>query len=174
MPHRELFLPASAKTGGIVLPPSAQAEIERDHRELADNLFAVAAVKADFDRDLRDIDPYLELLKAKDSTTVVGLKAGYWHLVRRQPGHPAYIKPLEWESGPDKGKPRDPGSWIFEAAMLDDLWNDRARKAHKKRLAAAERARERRRERESQDRIDEIGERIRSRNRTQILVRRSI
>jgi hypothetical protein len=103
---------------------------------------------------------------------VPGLKAGYWHLVRRQPGSPAYVKPLEWESGPQRGEPRDPGSWIFEAAQLDDLWNDRARKAHKKRMKAAAVARERRTEFERQDRINEMHERVASRQRTQILVRR--
>lgn len=173
MPHRELFLPDTVKTGGLALPPSYQAEVARDRKALADNLFAVAAVKADFDRDLQQIDPYLEILKAKDQTTEPGLRAGFWHLVRREPGHPAYVKPIT-TNGEHNGDYKEPDSSIFEEAMLDDLWNDRARKAHRKRMKAAENARNRRRDREAQDRISEFNERLRSRNSTQILVRRNV
>jgi hypothetical protein len=165
-----LHLPDSVRTGGIILPDSARSEIERDHRELADNLFSVAAVKADFDRDLKQIDPHLEIVKAKDQTTVVGLRAGFWHLVRRPPGHPAYIKPITANGHPE-GPYKEPDSSVFEEAMLDDLWNDRARKANRKRMKTAEDARQRRKDREAQDRIAEFGERVKSRNSTQILVR---
>lgn len=168
MPHRELFLPDSVRTGGVIVPPTTRNEIFRDKQELRENLFSVAAIKADFDRDLKAIDDHLEIVKAKDQTTVVGLKAGYWHIIRMNPGHPADVLPCEY---PD-GSYREPGSWIYEWLMESDLYNDRARKANRKRQAEARLAAERRRHRESDDRINEIGERLHSRNRTQILVRR--
>lgn len=168
MAHRELYLPDSSRTGGIVLPATTRNEIFRDKADLRENLFSIAAVKADFDRDLKQIDDHLEIVKAKDQTTVVGLKAGYWHIIRMNPGHPADVLVLEH---PD-GSYREPDSSLFDFVMESDLYNDRARKAHRKRQEEARRASERRRERESQDRIDEIGRRVKSRNSTQIHVRR--
>lgn len=173
MPNRELFLPDTVKHGRISLPPSLQAEIDADHRDVMDNMISIAAVKRDFDRDLQQIDPHLEILKARDNTTVEGLRAGFWHIVRRAPGHPAYFKPITANGEPD-GPYAEPSSAIFEMVQMDDLWNDRARKAHRKRMKEAEKARERRLDRERQDRIENFNERLRSRNGTQILVRRSI
>lgn len=170
MPNKTLYLPNSVKTGGMILPPSFMDEIERDRRETADNLMEIAAVKADFDRDLKQIDEHLEILKAKDQTTVVGLKAGYWHIVRLNPGHPADILPLQYEDG----SYREPGSWIYDYVMESDLYNDRARKAHRERQKRADEARERRKEREAQDRIEHYKDRIGSLNRTSIHIKRSI
>lgn len=154
----------------MILPPTTRDEIDRDRRETVDNMIEIAAVKADFDRDLKQIDPYLELLKAKDKTTVVGLKAGYWHVIRLNPGHPVDILPLQY---PD-GSYRNPGSWIYDFVMESDLWNDRAKRAKREAQAKAVAARERRQARESEDRINEMHERVASRNRTQILVRRKV
>jgi hypothetical protein len=167
MPHRELFLPDTVKTGGIILPPTTRDEIDRDRRMVSENIMSIMAVKRDFDRDLKQIDDHLEIVKAKDVVTIPGLKAGYWHIVRMNPGHPADILILEY---PD-GSYREPGSWVFDFVMESDLYNDRARKAHRERQKRAVEARERRKALEAEQRIYEMADRVRFRDHTQILVK---
>lgn len=156
------------------IPESRQEATARaaaeEHRQMLDELERVAAALDHYNRELAKIDPHLEVMLAKPTTTVEGLKPGYYHIIRKRPGHFAYIKPVE---GPN-GEWRDLDSSIFELVAQDDLWNDRLQREQRRKQRKALEARDRDRQRESQDRAREIDARIKSLNSTSILVPRSI
>lgn len=164
---KTLYLPDSVHTRGIALPRAAREAYLQDNAEIELETMRVMGTLEQFNKELREIDPYLKLVKAKETTTVQGLKPGYYHLVRYEPGFPAYIKPVQH----DNGEYREPDSSVFEMAMLDDMWNDRTRKALREARKKADEARKRQKERESMDRAREFDERLASRNRVQIHVR---
>ena len=98
-----------------------------------------------------------------------GLKPGYWHILRYCPAAPVMAEPLEWAEGPQKGAPREPGGWMLDMLQRSDMWNDlvvRERKEMKRKL---DDAKERQRQREAQERIDELNERMESAQRESIL-----
>lgn len=165
-----LHLPSSVRTGGVVLPRRVEDAIAREQRQLQEEMERMAGALNYYNGLLKEIDEHLEVVLAKPNTTVEGLKPGYYHLVRLNPGHPAYIKPVEW----DDGSWRDLDSSILDLAVEDDLWNDRLQSERRKLRKEAKRAKERQRQREHEDRAREMDARIKSLNSTQILVPRSI
>jgi hypothetical protein len=157
-----LYLPASARRN--------EDAVAQEQAQLQQQVEATAAQLNHFNRLLAQIDDHLQVVLAKPNTTVEGLKGGYYHLVRANPGHPAYIKPYEH----DDGTWRDLDSGILDAAVEDDLWNDRVMSERKRLRKLAEQAKDRQRQHEHEDRAREIDARIKSLNSTQILVPRSI
>lgn len=166
----QLHLPSSVRTRGIALPKRVEDEIAREQDQMRMQVEFMSTRLNHFNRLLKQIDDNLEVVLAKPTTTVEGLKPGYFHLVRMIPGHPAYIKPVEY----DDGSWRDLDSSILDLAIEDDLWNDRVRSERKKLRQRADDAKARQRAREAADRAAEIDARIKSLNSTQILVTRSI
>lgn len=165
-----LHLPSSMRTGGIILPRGVEDEIAREQRQMQDEVERITGTLNYYNRLLHDIDEHLEVVLAKPNTTVEGLKPGYYHLIRLNPGHPAYIKPYEY----DDGSWRDLDSGILDAAVEDDLWNDRLQSERRRLRKNAKAAKERQRQREHIDRAREMDARIKSLNSTQISVPRSI
>jgi hypothetical protein len=154
----------------VYLPRHIGNAVEEEQRQIREEVNFLSGRLNYYDGLVRAIDEHLRVVLAKENTTVEGLKAGYYHLVRLRPGHPAYIKPYEY----DDGSWRDLDSGILDAAIEDDLWNDQVIAERKRLRRKAEDAKARDRQRAHEDRAAEIDARIKSLNSTQILVPRSI
>lgn len=159
-----IYLPQSAR------PKQADSEISREQAAMAQELFEVTGKLKHFNDELSQIDEWLSVVLAKPNTTVEGLKPSYYHLVRRRPGHPAYVKVVE---GPN-GEWRDLDSSVFDLAAEDDLWNDRSQRELRQKARRSEEARQRQSDREAQDRAHEFDARLKSSLNGSISVTRSI
>jgi hypothetical protein len=142
----------------------------RDQQHLQQALDLISSKLDFYNKELYRIDPHLKVMLAKPNAEHEALRPGYYHLIRMEPGRPAYVKPVEY----DNGEWCDLDSSIFDLVAENDLWNDRAVADRKLRQRRAEAARQRQRDRESQDRVTEYNERWKSANSTQISVSRSI
>jgi hypothetical protein len=155
----------------LYLPESARPAIERDRAEVAAQFYSLKSELAEWNAELQRIDPRLRMVKAKENTPADSpLKAGYYHIVMDVPGHPSTILPLEY----DNGEYREPGSWVYPFMEEQDMWNDRARRASRKRGERVREAQERRKEQEQQRYAEQFNERWRAANSTQISVSRDV
>lgn len=103
-------------------------------------------------KELRTIDPYLDLVRAKDSAEgVPGLKPGYYHVIRHNPGAPTSLMAIETEDGGFK----EPDSSVFDMLRRSDFWNDELQRDRRRKLERARESENRRKEREAQARKDE-------------------
>jgi hypothetical protein len=125
-----------------------------------------AALK-DWNRELKQVDPYLELVFAPEAADAPGLVPGRYHLLRHNPGGPPSLIPLQ---GPE-GEFREPDSSLFQLLRESDLWNDQAERARRKTAEALERAKERRRQREREQRVEELVGRAKARFEPSVLVK---
>lgn len=136
------------------VPPSLEAEYADQRRahtaELMAGLELTEKLKH-WNRELKKIDPYLQLVKASEATNLPGLRPGYYHILRTPPDSVPMIE--IWE-GPE-GEFREPESGIFRMLEDSDMWNDRVRQAKARRQKELRKARERAEEREREDRIEE-------------------
>lgn len=152
------------------LPPAVSAELlDERHQYEAEIARAVESLHGKLDYWnglLREIDPHLQLVKAQDDTEVVGLRPGYYHVLRDAPGAPPM---LEVHEGPN-GEFREPDSGLLEKLRKGDMWNSRAMKARADRQLQAAASKERARERESEERADELIDRWNAANRVQVRV----
>lgn len=123
-----------------------------------------------FNRELKQIDPNLELVFAPPTAKTVGLKPGRWHVLKHVPGGPPNLKVIE---GPD-GEYVDPDSGLFDMLARSDLWNDRAVADQRRRAEAAQRAKERQEEREREALRAEAVERWAAVSRAQVSMNRSV
>lgn len=172
MGTKELWLPSSVNTGGVALPTSAASEVEREQRQMIEEMDDVQGSLAYWTKELQHIfdDPHVKVVLAKPNTTVMGLKPNYYHIVRMRPGTAAWILPIET---PDGGW-KDLDSSAIEIALESDLWNDRTQKALRAAREKAEKARLAQKTRESQERAAEFDERLKSALNASISVPRSI
>ena len=143
------------------LPNTARQEVERDNQAIVQMVLLDEAIKY-FNKELKAIDADLELVKASNNATLAGLRPGYWHVLRK--GTPTTILCLQ---GPN-GEFREPGSWMFQWLLEQDMWNDATQRERKQRQARADAALAREKERERQDRIAEFNERYKQRTTIQV------
>lgn len=167
---KTLYLPSSVQTSGVALPRQAESEVLRENRQMLEEMEVVSGKLEYYTHELQQIDPYLKVVMAKPNTTIMGLRGGYYHIVRVRPGSPAWIKTLE---GPN-GEWRDLDSSIFELVKEADLWNDRTQREVRARQRRAEEARQRQRTREGQDRAHEFDDRLYHATHLSIRIPRSI
>lgn len=154
-----LWVPPALAAKNAELSRQAAAEYLH-HVELHDQLRR-------WNRELKRIDPYLQLVKAREDSSLPGLKPGYFHVLRHNPtGPPSLIV----HQGPN-GEFREPDSGLFEELRKGDMWSERSmreRKAKERELARAEAAEK---EREAEERRQEIAERYRHRMGTQVFIK---
>lgn len=116
-----------------------------------------------WDQELRKIDEHLTLVRAQPDATTPGLKPGYYHVVRNNPGAPATIIPVQ---GPN-GEFREPDSGMLEELKFADMWRD------KDRLLRLQEAKDRERDREAaraaEEARGELTERLRAYGRESVL-----
>ncbi len=114
-----------------------------------------------FNVELQQIDPYLELVKAKETVEPgSALRPGFWHIIRHNPGAPVSVMKVE---GPDGEyiEPRDNITAIW--SMLTE-WMDlqnpavefRRRQREHEATLAAERMEAREREDHNAETVDRI------------------
>src|SRR6266508_3989472 len=106
---KTLYLPDSAR------PAEDHSEVDAEQRQMAEEMEDISGRLAHFTRELQNIfnEPYVKVILAKPKTTVIGLKGGYYHIVRIRPGTAAWVQPYE---GPD-GEWRDLDSGIVDVAL---------------------------------------------------------
>lgn len=150
------------------LPPRVSAQLESEraaHYARVERLTDTLDTMEHFNRALREIDPYLQLVRAKLVIEAgTPLKPGYWHLVRHNPGAPPSITTIE---GPD-GEYVEPNSSIFEMLRKQDLQNPRAVRERRRFDEAARVAAEREEARERERVNAEVMERYLAGTRTQV------
>jgi hypothetical protein len=120
----------------------------------------------DWNRELRQIDPYLELVFAPENATAPGLRPGRYHVLRHNPGAPLSLIPIETPEGEFK----EPDSSLLDELRRADLWRDEAVRDRKKRQEALERSERRRKAREFEERQEEIEYRIKVKESPGVLV----
>lgn len=141
-------------------------EAEARRQEAVSVIDQVHGALEHFNRELRRIDPYLELVRADPRSTHRMLKPGYYHLVRTPPDSPPTV--TIWE-GPN-GEFREPGSELFEWLRHADLWSDRTRRVREKRQRELKRMAEREKAHETEDRREEMYQRLRSKTRLSVAI----
>ena len=144
------------------LPPSEHQRVLDQRARYAVEMahgMARATNAKEIDRDLKRIDPYLELVQAHETANHPQLTPGYYHVIRHNPGTaPTVVLAVK---GP-AGEFREPDSQVFEELAKIDAWSDRSRKEQERRRADAERTARSRKKREREERVDEVWHRIKS------------
>ena len=127
------------------VPPKVRRELVDERRRFHAGLLRAVELQHQLEawnRELRQVDPYLQLVKAHDDASdVPGLRPGYYHVLRHNPGAPPSLIPIE---GPD-GSFREPDSSLFDMLRRSDMWNheaERDRRVRGRRLEQAQQARE--------------------------------
>lgn len=111
-----------------------------------------------WNQELRRIDPYLEVFRARDDARHPSLKPGYWYALRRPPvGLPSLV----CHEGPN-GEFRDLDSSILQTIREADMWSSERQRDAKKMAERAKKAQEREEEREREARVQEITERLKA------------
>jgi hypothetical protein len=118
-------------------------------------------------RELKAIDPYLEMKRALPDSTL--LRPNFYFVLRHNPGTAPSIMYVEDENGGFM----EPTSRIFDQLRRDDMWNAEANHDRQRMRREAELAAQRRKEREDSDRLQEFAERLQALTRTSISMNRS-
>lgn len=149
------------------LPPKVSRELVQERaRRSADILLEgrTDEICRQFNRELRLIDPYLEMLFFGADCRVQGAVPSRYHLSRRSPDAPATLIAI---TGPN-GEFVEPSSAIFAKLAEGDLWSSNAVRERERMVREAERARDRKRAREAEERQEEIKDRMNAAFRTQV------
>jgi hypothetical protein len=115
-----------------------------------------AAFLRTWTRDLKAIDPYLEMVKAREDSTLPELKPGYYAVVRHNPGTQPWVHVIE---GPN-GEFKEPDSSVFDELQRLDAWSDRAARERRRLQERLTQARESRRAHERSERLEEAMDRL--------------
>jgi hypothetical protein len=151
----------------IVIP-----QVVAENQELEKRLEAVTAARERgeflkwFDRELKDIDPKLSLVKATEGADLPGLIPGYWHVKRENDATVDSYLPIH---GPD-GEFMEPHSGVFRDLRRADLHRTGALQDIRDRHARKARDRERLRSVWRNDKKQEFAERYKSLTSKQVLI----
>lgn len=153
---------------GLWVPPVAQRELVERRMEYQANMIHMLQMKHtmdEFNKQLQEIDPYLQLVKAEETVAAGNpLKPGYWHVVRHNPGAPPSVMTIEGENG----EYIEPTSRVFELLQKNDMWNSNSLKEENRKRRALQEAENRQRERDREARQEEMLERYLAATRTQV------
>jgi hypothetical protein len=132
---------------GLVLPEHVVRGLREERSREIEMAFR-GDVCEEFTRELRKIDSYLEMCFWPHDHTPPGFVTGAYHIVRHNPGAPGSVEALV---DPTTGKPKEPGSWVFDKLRGGDLWNAEVERDRKRYLKRALDAKERARRREEEE-----------------------
>jgi hypothetical protein len=164
----------------VFLPPNVSRELleEREAREAR----AFEAIQSrddqawvdDFNKELRRIDDYLQLVWCPDPAPIdaiaAGAKPGRFHVARHNPGAPVSLIPIET---PD-GEFRQPDSSVFEDLRRADLWSSSNAQERRRVRRELDLARERREVHEREERAAMALEMWKAVSRTQVSMNSSV
>lgn len=136
----------------IVLPESVLFNLEREQMVERHNALRW------FDRQLKDIDPRLELVKASESASAPGMAPGFWHVCRRNEQTIDTYIPITTPNG----EFCEPSSGWLDAFRGDDAWNNGGWDAVVKRWHAKDTARARDKENRRVARVEELAGRMKA------------
>ncbi len=111
-----------------------------------------------WNRELRRIDPYVQVVKAPANSQRADLKPGYFHILRIPPAQQPTIIAHET----DDGGYRELDSGIFQTLRNADMWNSERQRDRQKRIREAEKAQARQEDREREERVEQIMDRAKS------------
>lgn len=155
----------------LLLPPQVEAEILKEkHVAERERRRALANRLLDFDDPvcrewepvLKQLDPQLRLGRARGQAYEPGMnvRPNFYHWVRDNgPAAPMTIDPI---TGPDGVSFSEPDSGLLERLKANDLQDPIVYRALIEQHAAAEARRERDREQERQDRVEDVIDRYKS------------
>lgn len=151
------------------IPPAAKTDASKLVAQLEAESHAVGRIRH-FNRAVKAIDPYCEIVKADETATHPALRPGYYHVLRRPPvGTPSIVV----HEGPD-GEFRELDSGILDTLRAGDMWNSERQRDREQMIRAAEKSKQREEEREREERLDEITDRLRARNNPGVLIGRDL
>jgi hypothetical protein len=138
-------------------------ETERENAEIR-SLAQHRAVVDEFNPDLKKVDHRLELVWFDEDAVAPGVIPARYHLLRTEAGVPTNVIPLCDEHGGFI----EPNSGLFEWLQKSDMWNASARRDQERARDEARKVMERRKEREREDRVEELKDRYNAMFRTSI------
>lgn len=145
---------------GALILPEYMEETARHEAEVT-LMVALHDELESYNKELRQIDPDLQLVWAPESATNPALVPGRFHILRRNPPpSPPLLLPLQ----DDRGNFREPGSWMYDMLRSADLWNDRAQEDRRKAQEEITRQKESRRRAEREELAEEIDLRLKAKN----------
>lgn len=168
---------------GVWVPPTVspklQEETRRREAEAAQGLIDQQwAWVEEFNRDLEGVWPGMRLKWCPDPAPIdavaMGARPGRWGiLMPSQNGGPGSVKPIV---GPDGGfvDPSLNASAIFDSLREQDWWNPQVRRERDRARVEAERAAERRKQQERDERNAEVLERYLAGTRAQVSMSRDV
>ena len=111
-------------------------------------------------------DDRLEIIFAPPTADPEVVTPGRYHLIRRnEPPTPPTVEPIE---DPVTGGFIEPGAWHIEQMRQRDLQNPQIARMYREAREAEARAKERAKAREAEERVEEIGDRLRAATQTSI------
>lgn len=153
---------------GLILPERVVREI-RAERAMEIEMAHRTGVCEEFTRDLKRIDPGLELVWWPAHASAPGFVPGRYHVVWHHPGDgPGSVEPLVDEAGGY----REPDSSLFDLVRGSDMWNDRANREKQRIREQAVKAREKREREELEEIQREAEERWAAVTRAQVSMNR--
>jgi hypothetical protein len=137
----------------------------REERASQIAMAEVNAVCAEFTRELKRIDAYLEMVYwPMRAPQTLGFVNGCYHIVRHNPGAAGTVEPLVGKGG----EYREPGSWVFDMLRKGDLWNAEAQRERVKLQKRAQASADRAKAREAEERKEELRDRVNALTRTSV------
>lgn len=137
------------------------AEIALAHRD---------RVCEEFTRELKLIDPHLELVWWPENGGAPGFMPGRYHIVRHNPDASGSVEPVV---GP-AGEYREPDSSLFDLLRRSDMWNDRAMHDRKRMMQRALDAEAKRKAAELEEIREEARERWAAATETRVSMSRDV
>ena len=148
------------------VPPRVAQELREQtqaHNTAVQGMFDFD-IAAEWNQELRKIDPLLRIAKAKERAHAPGVVPGYYHLVRINPGAPLWVQPLHDQNG----QYVEPSSAMLNWLRGADLQNPVAVRDRQKLDKAAEKAAERTAALEHEQRVDTMMDRWKAASQVRI------
>lgn len=152
---------------GLILPARVVREI-RAERMTEIEWAHRTGICGDFTRELKRIDPGLELVWWPETADAPGFIPGRYHVIWHNPDGLGSVEPVT----DDVGDYREPDSSLFDLVRRSDMWDDRV-VADRRRIREGARAAKEKMEREEREQIVQEGlERWKAATRTQVSMNR--
>lgn len=135
--------------GGLILPRSTIADLERAEMEKQAEFHTELAEH--WTKELRRIDPYLEIVWVGERVDHPDLYPARWHVFRNNPEGP----PSAWPLIGDEGEYREPGAWVLDEMRAADMYNDRVHRDKADARRRLQEAKNRQKKLEAEQRKDE-------------------
>lgn len=150
------------------VPPKVERELQEktlEHKAELKSMFRFDGGILDvWNAELKKVDPYLRLAQAREKAHAPGVKPGYYHLWRDNPGAPPWVEPL---TGP-QGDFVEPNSAMLNVLRASDLQNARVVADMRRRELEAERAAEKAKQAQHEERVEDAVGRIQSLTQTRV------